>query len=166
MWRYPTGENSTSAGPACGDGIRSSLDRDLRARSHSGADRPVRRRQPSSHRLDCLFRVFNIATPTSTRQAADELTSLLVQPVDEPFVFAPGRIRARLDAGAFTLPDNLAGRLEGKSSLGRLGYGFYIPPRRSCIDPGASGHITLELSTSPACRSLWHENRSACMCCA
>ena len=85
------------------------------------------------------------ATPTSTRrQQQDELTSL-VEPADgEPFVLHPGEFVLGSTLELFTLPDDLAGRLEGKSSLGRLG--LLTHSTAGFIDPGFSGHITLELS--------------------
>ena len=61
-----------------------------------------------------------------------------------------------------TLPDDLAGRLEGKSSLGRLG--LLTHSTAGFIDPGFSGHITLELSNVANLPiTLWpgHEDRPA-----
>ena len=104
--------------------------------------------QPSSVdvRLDNLFRVFNNTRYTHIDPAKqqDELTSL-VQPVDgEPFVLHPGEFVLGSTLECCTLPDDLAGRLEGKSSLGRLG--LLTHSTAGFIDPGFSGHITLELS--------------------
>jgi dCTP deaminase len=127
-------------------------DRDLRAEVSAGRlgidpfdDALV---QPSSIdvRLDCMFRVFNNTryTHIDPAQQQDELTSL-VQPVDrEPFVLHPGEFVLGATLELFTLPDDLAGRLEGKSSLGRLG--LLTHSTAGFIDPGFSGHITLELS--------------------
>ncbi|MDQ6658348.1 MAG: dCTP deaminase [Actinomycetota bacterium] len=104
--------------------------------------------QPSSIdvRLDRLFRVFNNSKYThidpSTQQ--DELTSLVETDADEPFVLHPGEFVLGSTFEAVTLPDDLAGRLEGKSSLGRLG--LLTHSTAGFIDPGFSGHITLELS--------------------
>jgi dCTP deaminase len=104
--------------------------------------------QPSSIdvRLDRLFRVFNNSKYThidpSTQQ--DELTSLVETDGDEPFVLHPGEFVLGSTFEAVTLPDDLAGRLEGKSSLGRLG--LLTHSTAGFIDPGFSGHITLELS--------------------
>ncbi len=127
-------------------------DRDIRAEIASGRlgidpfdDTLV---QPSSVdvRLDNLFRVFNNTryTHIDPAQQQDELTSL-VQPTDgEPFVLHPGEFVLGSTLESCTLPGDLAGRLEGKSSLGRLG--LLTHSTAGFIDPGFSGHITLELS--------------------
>jgi len=74
----------------------------------------------------------------------DDLTSLVEPDGDEPFVLHPGEFVLGSTFEQFTLPDDLAGRLEGKSSLGRLG--LLTHSTAGFIDPGFSGHITLELS--------------------
>ena len=74
----------------------------------------------------------------------DELTSLVQAAADEPFVLHPGEFVLGATLECCTLPDDLAGRLEGKSSLGRLG--LLTHSTAGFIDPGFSGHITLELS--------------------
>ncbi|MGC0365764.1 dCTP deaminase [Rhodococcus sp. 27YEA15] len=104
--------------------------------------------QPSSVdvRLDGLFRVFNNTRYThidpSLRQ--DELTSLVEPAEGEPFVLHPGEFVLGSTLEVCSLPDDLAGRLEGKSSLGRLG--LLTHSTAGFIDPGFNGHITLELS--------------------
>ncbi|WP_026424605.1 dCTP deaminase [Actinokineospora inagensis] len=104
--------------------------------------------QPSSIdvRLDRFFRVFNNTkyTHIDPRQQQDELTSLVEAVGDEPFVLHPGEFVLGSTFEAVTLPDDLAGRLEGKSSLGRLG--LLTHSTAGFIDPGFTGHITLELS--------------------
>src|SRR6202048_5199021 len=104
--------------------------------------------QPSSVdvRLDSLFRVFNNTRYTHIDPARqqDELTSLVEPEQGEPFVLHPGEFVLGSTLEVCTLPDDLAGRLEGKSSLGRLGLLTHSPA--GFIDPGFSGHITLELS--------------------
>jgi dCTP deaminase len=104
--------------------------------------------QPSSIdiRLDRYFRVFDNSryTHIDPQEQQDELTTL-VEPVDdEPFVLHPGEFVLGSTFERVTLPDYLAGRLEGKSSLGRLG--LLTHSTAGFIDPGFSGHITLELS--------------------
>ncbi|SDI60670.1 dCTP deaminase [Actinokineospora alba] len=104
--------------------------------------------QPSSVdvRLDRFFRVFNNTkyTHIDPRQQQDELTSLVEADGDEPFVLHPGEFVLGSTYERVTLPDDLAGRLEGKSSLGRLG--LLTHSTAGFIDPGFTGHITLELS--------------------
>jgi len=127
-------------------------DRDIRAEIASGRlgidpfdDSLV---QPSSVdvRLDNLFRVFNNTryTHIDPAQQQDELTSLVQADEGEPFVLHPGEFVLGATLERCTLPDDLAGRLEGKSSLGRLG--LLTHSTAGFIDPGFAGHITLELS--------------------
>ena len=104
--------------------------------------------QPSSIdvRLDRYFRVFNNQQYTHIDPAVqqDDLTSL-VEPVgDNPFVLHPGEFVLGSTLEVVSLPTHLASRLEGKSSLGRLG--LITHATAGFIDPGFSGHITLELS--------------------
>jgi dCTP deaminase len=104
--------------------------------------------QPSSIdvRLDRLFRVFeNHRYPhidPSIEQP--ELTRLVEPDGDEPFILHPGEFVLGSTYEVVTLPDDIAGRLEGKSSLGRLG--LLTHSTAGFIDPGFSGHVTLELS--------------------
>ena len=104
--------------------------------------------QPSSVdvRLDNLFRVFNNTryTHIDPAERQDDLTTLVEPKVEEPFVLHPGEFVLGATLERCTLPDDLAGRLEGKSSLGRLG--LLTHSTAGFIDPGFSGHITLELS--------------------
>ena len=105
--------------------------------------------QPSSIdvRLDRYFRVFDNTKYTHIDPSIqqDELTSLVEQDSDdEPFVLHPGEFVLGSTYERVALPDDLAGRLEGKSSLGRLG--LLTHSTAGFIDPGFTGHITLELS--------------------
>ena len=104
--------------------------------------------QPSSIdvRIDRYFRVFNNSqyTHIDPSQQQDELTSLVEPKDDEAFVLHPGEFVLGSTLEVVTLPDDLAGRLEGKSSLGRLG--LLTHSTAGFIDPGFTGHITLELS--------------------
>jgi len=127
-------------------------DRDIVAEIEAGrvALEPYDRElvQPSSIdvRLDRFFRVFNNSRYThidpSIRQ--DELTTLVEPRGDEAFVLHPGEFVLGSTLEIVTLPDDVASRLEGKSSLGRLG--LITHSTAGFIDPGFSGHITLELS--------------------
>ena len=104
--------------------------------------------QPSSIdvRLDQFFRVFNNSryTHIDPKLPQEELTTLREVPWDEAFVLHPGEFVLASTLEKFTIPPHLAGRLEGKSSLGRLG--LLTHSTAGFIDPGFSGHITLELS--------------------
>jgi dCTP deaminase len=104
--------------------------------------------QPSSIdvRLDKFFRVFNnhLYTHIDPSEQQDELTALVDVPAGEPFVLHPGEFVLASTLEVITLGDQLAGRLEGKSSLGRLG--LLTHSTAGFIDPGFSGHVTLELS--------------------
>ncbi|WP_028661412.1 dCTP deaminase [Saccharomonospora saliphila] len=106
--------------------------------------------QPSSLdvRLDRFFRVFDNSkyTHIDPQLRQDELTSLVEKDADaeDPFVLHPGEFVLASTFEVFSLPDDLAGRLEGKSSLGRLG--LLTHSTAGFIDPGFTGHITLELS--------------------
>src|SRR6201992_4276619 len=104
--------------------------------------------QPSSIdvRLDRFFRVSNNSqyTHIDPAQQQDDLTTL-VEPKDgEPFVLHPGEFVLGSTLEVVTLPAAWAGRLEGKSSLGRLG--LLTHSTAGFIAPGFTGHITLELS--------------------
>jgi dCTP deaminase len=104
--------------------------------------------QPSSIdvRLDRLFRVFNNVKYTHIDPSLqqDDLTTAVETPEGEPFVLHPGEFVLGSTLEVVSLPDDLAARLEGKSSLGRLG--LVTHSTAGFIDPGFSGHVTLELS--------------------
>jgi dCTP deaminase len=103
--------------------------------------------QPSSVdvRVDRFFRVFrNSRYPyIDVKQPMDDLTEL-VEMEGEPFILHPGEFVLGSTLERITLPDDLVARLEGKSSLGRLG--LLIHSTAGFIDPGWDGHVTLELS--------------------
>ncbi len=104
--------------------------------------------QPSSVdvRLDRLFRVFeNHRYPhIDPAEQQEDLTRLVEVAADEPFILHPGEFVLGSTYEVITLADDLAARLEGKSSLGRLG--LLTHSTAGFIDPGFSGHVTLELS--------------------
>jgi len=104
--------------------------------------------QPSSVdvRLDRFFRVFenhkySVIDPSIEQS---DLTREVAVNDDEFFILHPGEFVLASTFEVITLPDDIAGRLEGKSSLGRLG--LLTHSTAGFIDPGFSGHITLELS--------------------
>ena len=104
--------------------------------------------QPSSIdvRLDRFFRVFeNHKYPHIDPSVEQPDLTRLVEPEgDDAFILHPGEFVLASTYEVITLPDNLASRLEGKSSLGRLG--LVTHSTAGFIDPGFSGHVTLELS--------------------
>jgi dCTP deaminase len=127
-------------------------DRDIRSEIQSGrvAVEPFEEAmiQPSSVdiRLDKFFRVFenhkySVIDPSIEQS---ELTREVIAEGDEAFILHPGEFVLASTYEIITLPDDIAGRLEGKSSLGRLG--LLTHSTAGFIDPGFSGHITLELS--------------------
>ena len=104
--------------------------------------------QPSSIdvRLDRFFRVFanHRYTHIDPAQQQDDLTELVEVADGEAFLLHPGEFVLGSTLEVITLGDDLASRLEGKSSLGRLG--LLTHSTAGFIDPGFSGHVTLELS--------------------
>ena len=104
--------------------------------------------QPSSVdvRLDKYFRVFeNHRYPhIDPAEEQPELTRLIEVGDGEAFVLHPGEFVLGSTWEQVSLPATVAARLEGKSSLGRLG--LLTPSTAGFIDPGFSGHVTLELS--------------------
>lgn len=104
--------------------------------------------QPSSIdvRLDRFFRVFeNHRYPhIDPAEEQPELTRLIEVGDEEAFVLHPGEFVLGSSWEQVSLPATVAARLEGKSSLGRLG--LLTHSTAGFIDPGFSGHVTLELS--------------------
>ena len=106
--------------------------------------------QPSSVdiRLDRFFRLFDNHKYGVIDPAEDQsdLTRLVDVGADGPFVLHPGEFVLGATYEIITLPDDIAARLEGKSSLGRLG--LLTHSTAGFIDPGFTGHVTLELSNT------------------
>ena len=104
--------------------------------------------QPSSVdvRVAREFRVFhnNRQPYIDVHEPSDELTDLVEISDDEPFILHPGEFVLGSTLERIAIPDDLVARLEGKSSLGRLG--LLIHSTAGYIDPGWDGYITLELS--------------------
>lgn len=129
-------------------------DRDIRTQLDSGRVRldpwDPAMVQPSSVdvRLDRYFRLFDNHKYAVIDPAADQpdLTRLVDVGADEPFVLHPGEFVLGATLELVTLPDDVAARLEGKSSLGRLG--LLTHSTAGFIDPGFTGHVTLELSNA------------------
>jgi dCTP deaminase len=104
--------------------------------------------QPSSIdvRLDSMFRVFRNHTAGVIDVKLDmrELTELVEIPADGVFMLHPGEFVLGSTLERVTVPDDLVARIEGKSSLGRLG--LLIHSTAGFIDAGFDGHVTLELA--------------------
>jgi dCTP deaminase len=103
--------------------------------------------QPSSVdvRVDRYFRVFrNSRYPYIDVKVEQEDLTEMVEIDEEPFILHPGEFVLGSTLERVRLPDDLVARLEGKSSLGRLG--LLIHSTAGFIDPGWNGHVTLELS--------------------
>jgi len=104
--------------------------------------------QPSSIdlRLDRYFRVFlnHTMAVIDVRQNLEELTRAVEIDDDRAFILHPGEFVLGATLERIGVPDDLVARIEGKSSLGRLG--LLIHSTAGFVDPGFNGHITLELS--------------------
>ena len=104
--------------------------------------------QPSSIdvRVDRLFRVFRNHTSgvLDVKQDLSGLTELVEITADGVFVLHPGEFVLGSTLERVAVPDDLVARIEGKSSLGRLG--LLIHSTAGFIDAGFDGHITLELA--------------------
>jgi dCTP deaminase len=127
-------------------------DRDIRAELEAGRVRidpyDPADLQPSSVdlHLDRAFRVFrnNRYAYIDVRAPQPDLTEMLHVADDEPFILHPGEFVLGQILEWVELPDDLVARLEGKSSLGRLG--LLIHSTAGYVDPGWKGNLTLELS--------------------
>ncbi|MEU3846438.1 dCTP deaminase [Micrococcus terreus] len=146
-------------------------DRDIMAELDSGRVKldPLDRSmvQPASVdvRLDRYFRLFDNHryAHIDPAEPQEELTRLVEVAPDEPFILHPGEFVLGATYEQVTLPEDIAARLEGKSSLGRLG--LLTHSTAGFIDPGFSGHVTLELSnmaTLPI--KLWPGSKIGQLC--
>lgn len=106
--------------------------------------------QPSSIdvRISNLFRVFRNHTRgvIDVKEDTTDLTELIEIPADgsQPFMLHPGEFVLGSTLERIAVPDDLVARIEGKSSLGRLG--LLIHSTAGFIDAGFDGHVTLELA--------------------
>ena len=105
--------------------------------------------QPSSVDLhiDRYFRVFRNHTMRviDVKEPMEDLTELVeIKEEEDHFVLHPGEFVLGSTHERVKLPIDLVARLEGKSSLGRLG--LLIHSTAGFVDAGWDGHLTLELS--------------------
>jgi dCTP deaminase len=127
-------------------------DRDIRAEIEAGRiglePLDMGLLQPSSFdvRLDRFFRLFDNHKYAYIDPAEEmsDLTRFVEVAPDEAFILHPGEFVLGSTYEFVTLPDNIAARLEGKSSLGRLG--LLTHSTAGFVDPGFNGHVTLELA--------------------
>ncbi len=116
--------------------------------------------QPSSIdvHLDSRFLMFNKAQHAviDVRQKQDQLMLMTEIKDGEPFILHPGEFVLGSTLESLKLPNDVAGRIEGKSSLGRLG--LLIHSTAGYVDPGWEGNLTLELSNvSPLPITLYYK---------
>jgi len=104
--------------------------------------------QPASIdlRLGDSFRLFRATARAyvDVREPVDDLTELVSIGDGEPFVVQPGVFCLGSTLESITLPDDIVARVDGKSSLGRLG--LLVHATAGYVDPGWTGRLTLELS--------------------
>lgn len=131
-------------------------------------DPPVdrdRQVQPASIdlRLGATFRVFNYGQHALIDPQLpvdfDELTDL-VEIGDRPFILHPGAFVLGATAEYVTMPNHLVGRLEGRSSLGRIG--VIVHATAGFIDPGFEGTITLEITNAGKIPVALHAGTRIC----
>jgi len=96
--------------------------------------------------LDRVFRIFRISRRpyVDVREPTEDLTERIVITDDEPFIVQPGSFVLAGTIEHIALPDDLVARVDGKSSLGRLG--LLVHATAGYVDPGWRGNLTLELS--------------------
>ena len=116
--------------------------------------------QPSSIdlRISSTFRVFenHKYSKIDPRENQEDLTSLINSTEEEPFVLHPGEFVLGSTQEKISLSNKLVARLEGKSSLGRVG--LLIHSTAGFVDPGFRGHLTLELSNVANLPIVIHPN--------
>lgn len=104
--------------------------------------------QPASVdlRLDSHFRIFRVTTRpyVDVLEQVDDLTQLVTIAPDEPFIIQPGAFCLATTLETIALPDDIVARVDGRSSLGRLG--LLVHATAGYVDPGWTGKLTLELS--------------------
>ncbi|MBI4286869.1 MAG: dCTP deaminase [Chloroflexi bacterium] len=91
-----------------------------------------------------VFRTGRYPFHVDIKQKLEDLTEMVEIPDDKPFFLNPGEFVLGSTVESLTLPNDLVARLEGKSSLGRIG--LLIHSTAGYVDPGWCGHLTLELS--------------------
>ncbi|MBU2009206.1 MAG: dCTP deaminase [Chloroflexi bacterium] len=93
-----------------------------------------------------VFRTWKYPYYIDLRQPLDGLTTGVAIPKHQPFSLQPGEFVLASTVESITLPNDIVARLEGKSSLGRIG--LLIHSTAGYVDPGWQGHLTLEISSA------------------
>ena len=98
--------------------------------------------------LDRRFRAFRTSRRAfvDVREPSEDLTELVEIAAEEPYIIHPGEFVLGSTMETVSLPDDLVARLDGKSSLGRLG--LVVHATAGYVDPGFTGKLTLELSNA------------------
>lgn len=91
-----------------------------------------------------VFRTWHYPFYIDVKQNLEGLNEMIQIEEERPFFLQPGEFILGSTVENITLPDDIVGRLEGKSSLGRIG--LLIHSTAGYVDPGWQGHLTLELS--------------------
>ncbi len=91
-----------------------------------------------------VFKTWRSPFYIDVKKSQEDLNELVVIEGEEPFFLNPGEFVLGSTQESLTLPDDIVARLEGKSSLGRIG--LLIHSTAGYVDPGWRGHLTLELS--------------------
>ena len=91
-----------------------------------------------------VFKTWRSPFYVDVKQCHDDLNEAVEIEDEQPFLLPPGEFVLGSTIENITLPDDIVGRLEGKSSLGRIG--LLIHSTAGYVDPGWQGHLTLELS--------------------
>ena len=96
--------------------------------------------------LDRVFRIFRVTRRpyVDVRQPMEDLTELVTIEDEEPFIVQPGAFVLGSTLESISLPDDIVARVDGRSSLGRLG--LLVHATAGYVDPGWMGKLTLELS--------------------
>lgn len=91
-----------------------------------------------------VFKTWRSPFYVDVKQRHDDLNESVEIGDEQPFLLPPDEFVLGSTIENITLPDDIVGRLEGKSSLGRIG--LLIHSTAGYVDPGWQGHLTLELS--------------------
>ena len=114
--------------------------------------------------LGNIFRVFNHSQyafiDTCDKDTTKEITREIIIPDGQPFIIQPGDFVLATSRETLELADNLLGRLEGRSSLGRLG--IVVHSTASIFDPGWRGKIVLELGNLGRMAVMLYPGRRIC----